>query len=413
MSEPTTPIHAVDSDGQRFLRSMRISRIIVPILLGLVAVGYLFYRQFDLKQFRAIDWTAHTYAWIGAAFGLLILRHLFYAFRLRAITAKFFSWKKSIELIVLWEFSAAVTPTSKGGPFVMLFALAQEKLSAGRTAAAVFYIMVLDSGFFVLTLPILLAMYGPPMLYPNMESYQDVGLASGTFFVTYSLMVMYWILLTTLLLLQPRYARNLMYWLSERRLLKRFGPKLKRIGEEFALAATEIRRQNWRYHFRVLLGTVGAWTSKFIMINCLIIAIVPTTPLDGGTQAFIYARLVAMFIIMAFSPTPGGAGLAEMALVGFISDYVPGGIALVVALLWRGMAYYGYLLVGAVVVPNWIANKLKRGHKEREVAGERKEEKGESLLPVNGQAPEQLPGGNGTGPAATEPTEEEVEERGK
>jgi len=85
---------------------------------------------------------------------------------------------------------------------------------------------------------------------------------------------------------------------------------------------------------------------------------VPSTPIDGATQAFIYARLVAMFIIMAFSPTPGGAGLAEIALAGFISDYVPAGIGLVIALLWRGMAYYGYLLAGALVVPGWIAARV-------------------------------------------------------
>jgi hypothetical protein len=65
-----------------------------------------------------------------------------------------------------------------------------------------------------------------------------------------------------------------------------------------------------------------------------------------------------MFIIMSFSPTPGGAGLAEVALAGFITDYVPKGIGIVVALLWRSMAYYGYLLLGAVVVPGWIASKM-------------------------------------------------------
>ncbi|MEZ4941465.1 MAG: hypothetical protein R3D58_11365, partial [Saprospiraceae bacterium] len=62
-------------------------------------------------------------------------------------------------------------------------------------------------------------------------------------------------------------------------------------------------------------------------------------------------------IIMAFSPTPGGAGLAEVALAGFIADFVPAGIGLIIALLWRSMAYYGYLLLGAFVVPAWIARQ--------------------------------------------------------
>jgi hypothetical protein len=242
----------------------------------------------------------------------------------------------------------------------MLFVLTREKLSAGRTAAAVFYTMMCDSGFFVLTTPFLLAYYGPPMLYPGMSSYQDVGLASGTFFVTYAMMATYWLILLFFLWIKPDYAKIVLEWLSKRPFLRRFAPQMNRIGDEFARAAAEMKKQNWSYHLRVMVGTIGAWTCKFLMINCLIIAIVPDTPIDGSTQAFIYARLVAMFIIMAFSPTPGGAGLAEVALAGFISDYVPSGIGLVVALLWRGMAYYGYLILGALVVPGWIAAKMKQ-----------------------------------------------------
>jgi len=373
--EDKTPMPpALEAEGQRVLRSFRASRIILPVLLGIAAVGYLFYHQFDPAQFREIDWSGRAFAWIGLAFLILILRHFFYAFRLHTITGRFFSWRKCLKLIVLWEFSAALTPTSKGGPFVMLFVLTQEKLAAGRTAAAVFYTMVLDSGFFLLTLPVLLLIYGPPMLYPGMTSFSDVRLASGTFFVTYSLMFTYWLMLIFFLLIRPRYAKNAMGYLAGFSLLKKWSAKLKLLGEEFTLAAEEIRRRDWHYHLNVVIGTVGAWTSKFIMINCLIIALVPSTPIDGTTQAFLYARLVAMFIIMAFSPTPGGAGLAEMALVGFTSDYVPAGVGIVVALLWRGMAYYGYLLLGAILVPGWIANNI--GKKSQMVEAGDKKEKG-------------------------------------
>jgi len=348
----------LDEAHHKTLRSFRASRMILPIILGIAAVGYLFYRQFDVNRFREIHWTWTAFAWIGLALVLLVIRHLFYALRLRTLTGGFFSWRKCIELIILWEFSAAITPTSKGGPVVMMFVLTQEKLPAGRTAAAIFYAMVCDAGFFVLTLPLWLAFYGPPMLYPGMHTFNDLNLANVAFFTTYAIMAIYWLVLMFFLFVKPQLAKGALEWVARRRFLKKLAPRIRRVGEEFERAAEEMREQNWRYHFRVILGTVGAWTCKFIMINCLIIAIVPSTPVDGATQVFIYARLVAMFIIMAFSPTPGGAGLAEVALVDFTSDYVPRGIGLVVALLWRGMAYYGYLLLGAIVVPGWIAQHV-------------------------------------------------------
>ncbi len=360
MREPTTNNpQPFDEEGWKILRSMRLTRMILPVLLGLGAVGYLFYSQFDLEKFQSIQWTFRAWAWIGAAFFLLILRHLSYAYRLKVLTRGHFSYWKCLELIIIWEFSSALTPTSKGGPFVMLFVLTQEKLSAGRTAAAVFYTMICDSGFFVVLLPTMLFIYGPPMLFPGMQQFSDVGLASGTFFVTYSMMVSYWLLLAFFLFLRPNASKRMLGWLARQRLLKKFAPRLNFLGHEFSLAAAEMRSQPLSYHFKVLLGTLGSWTSKFLMINCIIIALVPSTPVDGATQAFIYARLVAMFTIMTFSPTPGAAGLAEIALASFISDYVPQGIGMVVALIWRGMAYYGYLLMGALVVPGWVAARMR------------------------------------------------------
>ena len=358
---PEADIHTLDEEGKKFVSSVRLSRMILPVSLGIIAVVYLFYRQFDPEKFRSISWSATEFLWLCTAFVLLILRHLSYSFRLWTLSHHQFTFRKCMELIVLWEFSSALTPTAKGGPLVMLFVLTKEKLSAGRTAAAVFYTMICDTGFFVFLLPVLLLIYGPSMLVPGMEHFDDIGLASGAFFFTYAVMAGYWILLSLFVFVKPGLGKSVLHWFARRPFLKKQSGKLDLLGDEFILAADEMKAQKWHFHARVLLGTLGSWTGKFLMINCIIIAVVPETPVDGATQAFIYARLVAMFTIMAFSPTPGGAGLAEIALSGFISDYVPTGIGIVVALIWRGMAYYGYLLAGAIIVPAWIHARYGNG----------------------------------------------------
>lgn len=370
MTDPLieSPVLTREKEQQQVLHSFRTSRIVLPVIVGLGVALWFFLREFNPAQFRALRWTSTTFFWIGASVMLLVIRHMFYAFRLRSVTSGALSWRKCIEMIVIWEFSATLTPTSKGGPFVMLFVLTREGLSAGRTAAAVFYTMVCDAGFFILTLPLLLMVYGPPMLFPGLQSFHEggeKGAAVVAFFVTYGAMFIYWIILVFFLLVKPHLAEGALDWLAKRRIMRRWASRLRRLGDEFAHAADEIRGRNWHYHFRVILGTVGAWTSKFLMINCLIIAIVPTTQFDGFTQAFIYARMVAMFIIMSFSPTPGGAGIAELLMIRYISDYAPESIAFVVALLWRGLAYYGYLLLGAVVTPAWLARKVALAKKKQ------------------------------------------------
>lgn len=104
---------------------------------------------------------------------------------------------------------------------------------------------------------------------------------------------------------------------------------------------------------------------RFLLLNALIIAIVPTTDMHFMAQFALYARLEAMFVIMAFSPTPGGAGFAEFVFGGFLSDYVPRGISLIVALIWRAMAYYSYLLAGVIIIPNWIRKVINRRRIEK------------------------------------------------
>jgi len=53
------------------LKSIRISRIIFPILLGLGVVAYLMWKQYDPQEFSQINWNTHTTFWI--LFSVLLL----------------------------------------------------------------------------------------------------------------------------------------------------------------------------------------------------------------------------------------------------------------------------------------------------------------------------------------------------
>jgi glycosyltransferase 2 family protein len=62
-----------------------------------------------------------------------------------------------------------------------------------------------------------------------------------------------------------------------------------------------------------------------------------------------------MWIVLLISPTPGSSGAAEFAFSGFMADLLPAGASLVlIALLWRLVTYYIYLIAGSVVGPRWL-----------------------------------------------------------
>jgi uncharacterized protein (TIRG00374 family) len=326
----------------------------------------MFWRRYDAEEFAKINWTLHTAFWVGMSFLLLAIRHLAYAKRLRTLSNKFFSWKKCIELIFIWEFSSAVSPTSVGGSAVALFILAQEKLSTAKTATIVLYSAILDTIFFVGTLPILLFFFGTEIIRPGINGISDIDGWGYTFLGAYMLMLTYGSIFFYGLFINPRPIRRFLVSMTKLRWLRRYRHKAIELGNDMIQASKEMKFKDFRFHLSAFLSTATAWSCRFLLLNCLIIAFVDTIEVDFISQLKLYARLEAMFVIMAFSPTPGGAGFAEVVFPGFVNDYVPSkGIAVLIASIWRLFTYYTYLLIGAVIIPNWIRERINERNRKR------------------------------------------------
>lgn len=341
------------------LNSIKPGRIILPVFLGLVAVAYLLWRQFNPEEFAQIEWTSHTFFWISTTVFIIVIRHLAYATRLRILSQGAFSWWKCIELIFIWEFSSAVSPTSVGGSAVAFFVLSQEKLATAKTATIVLYTIVLDGLFFIGTIPFLYLLFGTDMIRPDVRSFQDLGGWGGYFLFAYGLMATYTAVFYYGLFKSPVQLKRLLFRVSGLRFLRRFRKKWIQLGNEMIIASGELKKRRWPFHVGAFLATATAWSCRFILLNCLIIAFIQGISLDFWTQFGLYARLETMFVIIAFSPTPGGAGFVEVLFGGFLTDYVDSETrATVISTLWRLLSYYSYLLAGAIVIPNWIRQRL-------------------------------------------------------
>ncbi len=345
---------------EQVMQSVRTSRIIIPMLIGLGVVAYMLYTNWDTEAFASIKWDTHKFTWIGLAIAFVIIRHLAYTLRLRILTDKFFSWKKSIELIFIWEFSSAISPTSVGGAAVALFVLAQEKLGAARTTALILYTIVIDTLFFVSFIPLMLLIFGPGIV-PKLRG---TALGEWTFYVTFGIMIIYGAFFFYGLFFNPKGIKSLVLWVTSIRFLKRFRPKAEELGNDIIVAAKEIRRRNWKFHVKAYLATAVAWSTRFIILNCLIIAFAnpDTMSYSLWVQGELYAKLQSLFVILLLLPSPGGAGFAEVVFGQFLTQAgfdVVKGVSLIVALIWRLISYYPYLIAGAIIVPWWVKRRVE------------------------------------------------------
>jgi len=367
------------AEEQEMLNSVRFSRIILPILLGLGVVAYMMWRSFQKEDLPDLDWNLLTVSLLVFTVFLLGLRHMAYALRLRVLTEGEFTWRKCVELIFIWEFSSAITPTSVGGSGVALFVLSQEKLAAGKIAAIIFYTIILDTAFFVLGLPILLLFLGLPMIFPEGDS-AGSSVITNSFFISYALMVTYGSLFFYGIILRPDRIRNLLGWLTSWKYTKRFRRRALRMASDMVTTSKEIRTKPFSYHATAFGATAAAWSIRsawsirFALVMILMIAFVPAVRegLSWAQQTLLYGRLEAMYVVLALSPTPGGTGIAEAAFGPFLRDFIvdgngkyAAGMAVLIAFIWRLLTYYFYLLAGTIAVPNWIRGVVNERIKRR------------------------------------------------
>ena len=54
----------------------------------------------------------------------------------------------------------------------------------------------------------------------------------------------------------------------------------------------------------------------------------------------------------------------ELMFSGFFSDYISEGIGSVGALLWRLITYYPYLILGIIIIPNWLRRIVRLKKKQ-------------------------------------------------
>ena len=327
--------------------------MLLPILIGVAVVAYLMWKQFDPEEFNKIIWSRHTFFWITLAIVCLVIRHLANSYRLYILADQAFSFKKCIELIFIWEFSSAITPTSVGGSAVALFVLAQEKLTVAKTSTIVIFTIVLDTFFFCSTLLIYFIILGPIIIEPGFTSWGAMSLGK-VFIGAYIFMACYGFLFFYGLFFKPVWIKKLIYRFARFPFINKFREKLNAVGDDIVRASKDISTKKWDYYVKSFGATFLAWSVRFLLLSFLIVALVPLAQYDFQTMFVRHSRIESMFVMLAFSPTPGGSGIAEIMFKDYLGDYAPAGIAVLIALVWRIITYYSYLLAGSIVIPNWI-----------------------------------------------------------
>lgn len=329
-------------------------KIILPTLIGLAVIGYMFGNDFfgkdaeeNIQSLRSVYFSWNMVFWFVVALLLMVGRDLGFIIRYRYLTDKFLSWKQCIKVTLLAEFGSAITPSTVGGSSMAVLFLAKEKVSVGKSTTIVFVTLLLDELFFVVTFPILLLFIPFDQLFS-----ESSALATGVtslFAIAYIIKLTICLCLIVGLFFKPQAIRWLLIKIFKLPFLRRWRNAAIKVGDDIIVSSRVIKGKNYRYWLPLILATILSWSSRYLVVNAIFMAFFPVTE-----NLLIFARQFVMWILMVVSPTPGGSGFTEFIFKGYLSEFIPlQGLIPVIVLIWRLLTYYNYLFIGSILVPRW------------------------------------------------------------
>ncbi len=350
---------AMDDNSSKILKSINPVKIILPMLIGLGATAYLLYQEFDPSALKYLSFTAEAAFWFLVSFAMMAIRDWGYMIRIRLLTAKELTWKKAFNIIMLWEFTSAITPSAIGGTSVAIFFLNKEGIRIGRSTAVVMVTSFLDELYFIITFPLILLFIDQVGMFSfGTEQVGHTPLYLNHFFlfaaVGYTLKLAYTLVLSYGLFLNPRGIKWLLLWIFKMPIIRRWRPQANESGYDLIDTSNEFKTWPFKNWVKVFGATAMSWTARYWIVNSLIIAFFGAQLLGWSDHFLIFGKQLVMWLMMLVSPTPGGSGFAEWVFKEFLSSYIPLGTGVALSFAWRLVSYYPYLIIGAIVVPRWI-----------------------------------------------------------
>jgi uncharacterized protein (TIRG00374 family) len=314
-------------------------------------------RKTSLELLSAVHWDRYAAMALAGALLMVLLRDLGYVYRIRILTDKELSWKQSFEVIMLWEFASAMTPSVVGGSGIAMFIINREGINMGKSTAITFVTAMLDEIFYIAMVPAVFLIIGPGALFPEEWAGQAFGTNSVKilFWIGYFFIVFLTLLIALGIFLFPGLFKRMLQQITSLPFLRRFRRRATQIGNEIVITSRELRGKRFSYWAKSFGATLVSWTARFMTLNFILLIFAPNFfRTDLFDHLTVYGKQLAMWVIMLISPTPGGSGIAEIALAQFFQYLMPVGLLALVAILWRMMTYFPYLFVGAIILPRFL-----------------------------------------------------------
>lgn len=336
-------------------------KILIPVLIGLTVVVIMFWHDAKKENlaeiWRSIHFDARAILCILLAFLFMLGRDFGMSWRFRALTDHKLRWRSAFETDFLCEFTSCVTPSAVGGSSMGGVFLYTKGIEFGRATTLMMTTLFLDELFFVISCPIIVFFTPAEQLFSPGEGAFNHGLKI-TFWAVYAVLCAWTLILFAGIIWRPKWVKGLLGKVTKIKWLSKWHDKALTLGDNMIATSQELKSKPFRFWLEVFGGTALSWTSRYLVVNALFLGFIAA---DDSYQWLIFAREFVLWIVLNVSPTPGGSGLSEWLFSEYYGDLVAtAGMALILAIFWRIISYYVYLVIGCIIIPGWFKNSVSR-----------------------------------------------------
>lgn len=337
-------------------------KVLLAVGFSIGISAYFIARSFHPETLSGISLSAHLCIGLVLALLTVVVRDLAFVYKLRLSSGIQLGWWQTIKIVLMWEFGATVTPKLGEVAFV-LYVLKRGGLTYGRSTAVLMLNAFFDNLAFVILFTGAYLILGEQMFMVPSDCADLRGqeylssitnLAKGAW-IGYFAMLGISIFMFVSVFFLPHRARQLFQYLSSTRLLSRFKNGLYTLGYEIETTSLEYHNKPFGFWAQMTVATLINWSARYLLANALLFAF-SSAPLPMGE---VFARQLIIWVFLIIPSTPGASGVAEVLFLSFNCQFMPVGLAAGITTVWRIYSYYIYLIIGAILLPRFIAGRNK------------------------------------------------------
>lgn len=276
-----------------------------------------------------------------------LLRVWFSAAKIRFLSEKKLNWYASIRVVLAWDFTSAVTPSTIGGAPMATYAMTREGLKLGDSGAIILYGVLLDQIWFAMAIPILLvAGIFYEVVPPEIGLVGDVSMG-----LLYVGLLSYAALLAYGVLVNPAAIKKVVKVIFKLPFLRKISDKVEVETENLENYAHQLRKKPFNFIVKAFLLSTMSWLARIALPTIVVLSLLP------APEVLSVLRSLAMNLAFLIIPTPGGSGGVEGLFVLFQGPLITreGFIGLAV-FLWRIISYYISIGLG-IMATTWYFNQ--------------------------------------------------------